>query len=222
MKIKASGRVLLTEVEAKEVLHMAKIPVTRMFFADTAQEAVKAANEIGFPIVLKLHSSTITHKSDVGGVKLNLKNDQDIQKAFMEIKNAVSEKDFEGVSVQPMITDKGYELILGSSQDPQFGPVILTGLGGVLVEVFKDTVLALPPLSIEAAEHLIQKTKIYTALKGYRGKPTTQLAKLYEAIARFSELVSKIPDIEESDINPLCLSDKQLIALDARIVLKKH
>jgi acetyltransferase len=222
MKIKASGRVLLTEVEAKEVLHMAKIPVTRMFFADTAQEAVKAANEIGFPIVLKLHSSTITHKSDVGGVKLNLKNDHDIQKAFTEIKNAVSEKDFEGVSVQPMITDKGYELILGSSQDPQFGPVILTGLGGVLVEVFKDTVLALPPLSMETAEHLIQKTKIYTALKGYRGKPTTQLAKLYEAIARFSELVSKIPEIEESDINPLCLSDKQLIALDARFVLKNH
>ena len=100
--------------------------------------------------------------------------------------------------------------------------VLLDETSPVVVEVFKDTVLALPPLSIEAAEHLIQKTKIYTALKGYRGKPTTQLAKLYEAIARFSELVSKIPDIEESDINPLCLSDKQLIALDARIVLKKH
>lgn len=219
--IKKSGRLLLTEVEAKELLHMAKIPATRMLFAKTESEAVKAANEIGFPIVLKLHSHTITHKSDVGGVKLNLKTDQDIQKAFLEIKNAVPSKDFEGVSVQPMVTNKGFELILGSSTDPQFGPVMLAGLGGELVEVFKDTILALPPLSKKTAEHVLQKTKIFTALKGYRGKPPVMLDKLYETMACFSELIQKVPMIEESDINPLCVSDKQIIALDARFVIRK-
>lgn len=219
--IKKTGRYLLTEVEAKELLHLAKIPATRMLFAKTEQEAIKASLEIGFPIVLKLHSHTITHKSDVGGVKLNLKNQDDIKRAFHEIKNAVSEKDFDGVSVQPMVTNKGYELILGSSTDPQFGPVMLAGLGGELVEVFKDTVLALPPISIDQAEHLMKKTKIYKALCGYRGKPPVDFHRLYEAMARFGELISKIPEIEESDINPLCVSDKQIIALDARFVIKK-
>jgi acetyltransferase len=220
-KIKKEGRLLLTEVEAKQLLLMAKIPATLMLFAKTETEALKASHEIGFPIVLKLHSHTITHKSDVGGVKLNLKTDDDVKKAFHDIKNAVSAKDFEGVSVQPMVTQKGFELILGSSTDPQFGPVMLAGLGGELVEVFKDTVLALPPLSKEAAEHTIQKTKIYTALSGYRGKPAVMLEKLYETMARFSELIAKVTEIEESDINPLCISDKQIIALDARFVIKK-
>jgi acetyltransferase len=220
-KIKADNRLLLTEIEAKELLELAKIPATPMKIAKTDAEAVSLAKAMGYPIVLKLHSHTITHKSDVGGVKLNLKNEQDIIKAFNEIKNNVKKEDFDGVTVQPMILQKGFELILGSSTDPQFGPVMLAGLGGELVEVFKDTALALPILSVEEAEHLIKKTKIYTALCGYRGKPPVMLERLYETIAKFSELIYKVEEIEESDINPLCVSSNQLIALDARFVIKK-
>lgn len=220
-KIKLENRFLLTEIEAKELLLLAKIPATPMVVAVSEGEAVNAANKIGYPIVLKLHSHTITHKSDVGGVKLNLKNEDDIRKAFHEIKNNIKKEDFDGVTVQPMILQKGFELILGSSTDPQFGPVMLAGLGGELVEVFKDTSLALPPLSVEEAEHLIKKTKIYTALCGYRGKPAVMLNELYETIAKFSELISKVDMIEESDINPLCISHAQIIALDARFVIKK-
>lgn len=220
-KIKLENRFLLTEIEAKELLLLAKIPATPMVVAVSEGEAVNAANKIGYPIVLKLHSHTITHKSDVGGVKLNLKNEDDIRRAFHEIKNNIKKEDFDGVTVQPMILQKGFELILGSSTDPQFGPVMLAGLGGELVEVFKDTSLALPPLSVEEAEHLIKKTKIYTALCGYRGKPAVMLNELYETIAKFSELISKVDMIEESDINPLCISHAQIIALDARFVIKK-
>lgn len=220
-KIKDEGRYLLTELEAKQLLQMANIPATAMFIAKSEIEAIEAANKIGYPIVLKLHSHTITHKSDVGGVKLNLKNENDIKAAFNEIKNNIKQQDFDGVTVQPMIIQKGFELILGSSTDPQFGSVMLAGLGGELVEVFKDTTLALPPLTIEEAEHLIKKTKIYTALCGYRGKPAVMLKELYETMAKFSELIHKVEEIEESDINPLCISPTQIIALDARFVIKK-
>jgi acetyltransferase len=220
-EIKASGRTILTEIEAKQLLEMAHFPVTPMRIAKTKQEAADFAEKMHFPVVLKLNSHTITHKSDVGGVKLNLKDKKAVEIAFEEIQNAVSPKDFEGVSVQPMILNKGYELILGSSTDPQFGPVLLTGLGGTLVEIFKDTSLALPPLTRKSAEHILQKTKIYTALLGYRGKAQVKLDALFEAIVRFSELISKVQEIEESDINPLCASETQIIALDARFVIKK-
>lgn len=219
--IKQENRTILTETEAKHLLELAHFPVTAMKIAKTKQEAVSFAEHMQYPLVLKLHSHTITHKSDVGGVKLNLQNKQEVETAFEQIQQAVDKKDFEGVSVQPMILNKGYELILGSSTDPQFGPVLLTGLGGTLVELFKDTSLALPPLSTKAAEHILQKTKIYKALVGYRGKPAVKLRVLFEAIARFSELIAKIEEIEEADINPLCASETQIIALDARFVLKK-
>lgn len=217
--IKKDKRTLLTEIEAKHLLCLAKIPTTPMKIAKTEQEAVCFALEMGFPIVLKLHSHTITHKSDVGGVKLNLKTTDEIKQAFNDIKSKINKQDFDGVSVQPMIVQKGFELILGSSKDRQFGSVMLAGLGGELVEVFKDTSLALPPLSVKDAKKLMQKTKIYTALCGYRGKDPVMLDKLYETIATFSELISKVDQIQESDINPLCVSSHQIIALDARFVI---
>jgi len=220
-QIKKTGRTLLTEVEAKELLHLAKIPATIMLFAKSPEDAIQAAEKIGYPVVVKLHSHTITHKSDVGGVKLNLKTQDAVHKAYQEIQSAVSSSDFEGVSIQPMVLNKGYELILGSSTDAQFGPVLLMGLGGELVEIFKDTTLALPPLSKEKAQHELAKTKIYQALLGYRGKPPVLMDYLLETISRFSELIASVEEIEESDINPLCISDKQVIALDARFVLKK-
>jgi len=180
-------------------------------------------------VVLKLHSEIITHKTDVGGVKLSLKNANEVRKAFQEIagsvRSIVGEKDpsgapyFLGVTVQPMIEVEGYELILGSSIDVQFGPVILFGLGGQLVEVFKDSSLALPPLNSTLARRMMERTRIYTALKGLRGRKPVDLAGLERLVVRFSTLIGEQPWVKELDINPLIASPDRLLALDARVVL---
>ena len=150
----------------------------------TEQEALQAADEIGYPIVLKLYSLTVTHKTDVGGVQLNLRDATAVKAAFQSIKQAVTEKvgadHFHGVTVQPMVKLDGYELIIGSSLDSQFGPVILFGTGGQLVEVFKDRALALPPLNSTLALRLMEQTKILKALKGVRGRKPVDLTALEE------------------------------------------
>ncbi len=217
-------RTLLTEVESKKLLGFYGIPTVDMWVARTAEEAVGAAAEIGYPVVLKLHSETITHKTDVGGVKLNLQNAEAVEKAFGEIRSAVVEKageqHFLGVSVQKMVKLKdAYELIVGSSVDPQFGPVLLFGLGGQLVEVFKDRALALPPLNSTLARRMMEQTRIYKALKGVRGRDPVDLDALDQLMVRFSQLVAEQPWIKEIDINPLLASPEGLVALDARVVL---
>src|SRR5690606_19490610 len=146
-------------------------------------EAVTASKTVGYPCVLKLYSKTITHKTDVGGVKLNLKDADDVKGAFEAIRKGVTDKvgaqHFQGVTVQPMIKlSEGYEIILGSSLDPQFGPVLLFGSGGQLVEVYKDRSLALPPLNATLARRMMEQTKIYQALKGVRGRKPVDLAEL--------------------------------------------
>ncbi len=174
-------------------------------------------------MVLKLFSETITHKTDVGGVQLNLKDAEAVRAAFAKIEAGVKEKagegHFLGVTVQPMIKLEGYEVILGSSLDPQFGPVILFGLGGQLVEVFKDRALALPPLNTTLARRMMEETKIYTALKGVRGRKAVDLAALEQMMVSFSQLVVEQRWIKEIDINPLLASPDRLIALDARVVV---
>jgi acetyltransferase len=177
--VKKSGRTILTEYESKKLLEAYGIPTTATEIAATEAEAVQWAEKIGFPVVLKLYSLTITHKTDVGGVILNLRDADAVRKAFNQIKNAVTEKagaeHFQGVTVQPMAKLDGYEIILGASIDPQFGPVLLFGTGGQLVEVFKDKALALPPLNTTLARRMMEQTKIYKALKGVRGrKPVVQ------------------------------------------------
>src|SRR5262249_40422569 len=154
--IRKAGRTILTEAESKELLGCYGIPTVITRVAKTEAAAVKAAGQIGFPVVLKVFSETITHKTDVGGVQLNLKDDTDVRRAFEEIRKTVTQKKgaehFQGVTVQKMIKlSEGYELILGSSIDPQFGPVLLFGMGGQLVEVFKDKALGLPPLNTTLA-----------------------------------------------------------------------
>ena len=191
--------------------------------AKSKEEAVKAADAIGYPVVLKLHSETITHKTDVGGVQLNLADAEAVQNAYASIEKSVTEKvgaeHFLGVTVQPMAKVDGYELILGSSIDPQFGPVLLFGLGGQLVEVFKDRALGLPPLTTTLARRMMERTKIYTALKGVRGRDPVDLAALERLLVRFSQLITEQRWIKELDINPLMASPEKLIALDARVVL---
>jgi acetyltransferase len=218
-----AGRTILTEVESKQLLATYGIPTVETRVAATAAEAVKTSDTIGYPVVLKLYSETITHKTDVGGVKLNLQDRAAVEKAFEEIRQGVTAKagaqHFQGVAVQPMIKLDGYELIVGSSIDSQFGPVLLFGLGGQLVEVFKDRALGLPPLTATLARRMMERTNIFHALKGVRGRKPVNLLQLEKIMVRFSQLVVEQPWIKESDINPLLASDERLIAVDARFVL---
>lgn len=220
---RAEGRTTLSEPESKELLDAYGIPVAETRETRTVEEAVAAAEDIGYPVVVKLVSHTITHKSDVGGVRLDLPDADAVREAFRVIETNVTERyspsDFRGVSVQPMIERGGYELILGSSIDPQFGPVLLFGLGGTLVEVFKDSALGLPPLTATLARRMMEQTKIYKALGGVRGQESVDMAALEQLLVRISELVVEQPAIAELDINPLLASPDRLMALDARVIL---
>ena len=227
--VRQSGRTLLTEYESKQLLKAYHIPTVETRIATSEEDAARIATQMDYPVVLKIHSETITHKTDVGGVQLNLENELAVRQAFRTIaenvKTKVGEKakdgtpNFLGVTVQPMVDLEGYELILGSSIDPQFGPVILFGLGGQLVEVFKDSALGLPPLNSNLATRMMEHTKIYTALKGVRGRAPVNLASLERLIVRFSTLICEQRWIKEIDINPLIAAPKRLLALDARVVI---
>ena len=221
--VHASGRTLLNEVESKQLLSLYGIPTVETRIAGSENEAVQQANQLGFPVVLKVFSDTITHKTDVGGVKLDLQDEDAVRKAYRSIEASVAEKagagHFTGVTVQPMVRFEGYELILGSSVDPQFGPVLLFGSGGQLVEVYKDHALALPPLNTTLAHRMMEQTNIFRALQGVRGRKPVDLTALESLLVRFSQLVVEQPWIAEIDINPLLASPQRLLALDARILL---
>jgi acetyltransferase len=221
--VRSRGRVLLTELESKQLLSLYGIPTVETRGAANEDEAAKLALKMGFPVVLKVFSETITHKTDVGGVMLNLRDEAAVRSAYRTIQSSVAEKagadQFSGVTVQPMVKLDGYELILGSSVDPQFGPVLLFGSGGQLVEVYRDRALALPPLNTTLAQRMMEQTRIFTALKGVRGRKPVNMAELEQLLARFSQLVLEQPWIAEIDINPLLASPERLLALDARIVL---
>jgi acetyltransferase len=222
--IRATGRTILTEYESKQILDAYGIPTVPTRLAVSADEAAQVAEEIGYPVVVKLNSETITHKTDVGGVRLDLVNADEVRNAYLTMERSVSEKfssdDFLGVTVQPMLKlSDGYELIIGSSPDPQFGPVLLFGTGGTLVEVFKDRALGLPPLNTTLSRRMMERTKIYEALKGIRGRDPVDMAALEDLMVRFSQLVVEQRWVSEIDINPLFASSEHLIALDARVVL---
>src|SRR5215510_3598511 len=216
----AKSRVLLTEYESKRLLAAYDLPVTGIRIAHSADEAVSEARALGFPVVLKLHSETVTHKSDKGGVKLNLKDEDAVRAAYGEIQSAFAEENaFQGVTVQPMVRTQGHELIVGSSSDPQFGPVLVFGLGGQLVEILRDRAHALPPLTSTLARRLMESTRILQALKGARGSKPADLAKLEELLVRFSELVVENPRIAEIEINPLLAGPDVLLGLDACVIV---
>jgi len=226
---KTAKRTILTEFESKEILAAYGIPIVAGCIAESADKAVECAENLGYPVVLKLYSQTITHKTDVGGVQLNLQNAESVKLAYQNIETSVKQKakaaDFLGVTVQPMIKTDGYELIIGSSLDPQFGPVLLFGAGGQLVEVFQDSSIALPPLNTTLARRMMEQTKIYKALQGIRGRKSINITALEQLMVEFSQLVVEQPGIKEIDINPLLaipptpIHPGGLIALDARIVL---
>jgi acetyltransferase len=222
-QVRSSGRTMLNEFEAKQLLAHYGIPVVETRIAESQEQAVACAAEIGYPVALKLLSSTIAHKTDVDGVRLRLKTAEQVRSAYRAIQTSVAERAAEqhyaGVTVQPMIERDGYELILGSSVDPQFGPVILFGSGGVMVEVYRDHALALPPLNTTLAQRLMEQTKIFAALQGVRGRKPVNLIALEGLLVRFSRLVMEQPWIKEIDINPLLATPEHLLALDARVVV---
>jgi acetyltransferase len=215
-KVRESGRTLLTEYESKKLLACYHIPVVPTEIAGDEEKAVALAAAIGYPVVLKLHSETVTHKTDVGGVHLNLKDEQAVRSSWKSMEKI---NGFQGVTVQPMVKLEGYEIILGSSIDPQFGPVLLFGSGGQLVEVYKDSELSLPPLNTTLARRMMERTRIYKALKGVRGRKPVDLQALEELMVRFSQLVVDHPWVKELDINPLLANSERLLALDARVVV---
>ncbi len=219
----ADGRTLLDEVESKHLLASYGMPVVETRVAHNEKEAIAHAEQIGFPVVLKLYSRTITHKTDVGGVHLSLTDPGDVKSAYRAIVASVTAaagaEHILGVTVQPMVRHAGYELIVGSSLDPQFGPVLLFGSGGQLVEVYKDRSLALPPLNSTLARRMMERTRIFTALKGVRGRKPVDIAALEALLVRFSRLIVEQPRIKEVDVNPILASPEGLLALDARVVL---
>lgn len=220
---RAQGRTLLTEAESKNLLNAYDIPTVATEIATSVDQAVEAASRIGYPVVLKLHSETITHKTDVGGVQLDLPDQAAVRKAYQSIEEsvtrAVGHEHFLGVTVQKMTHMEGYELILGSSVDSQFGPVLVFGSGGQLVEIYKDRAIGLPPLNTTLARRLMERTKIFSALGGVRGRKPVDVAALERLLVRFSFLVLEQSWIKEIDINPLLASPEGLLALDARVVL---
>ena len=220
---RGAGRTILTEFEAKGVLAAYGIPTVRTEVARSPEEAVEIADGMGYPVVLKLDSETITHKTDVGGVRLNLQDAAEVSAAFEEMRSSIHEsfrpEDFGGAAVQPMVSLDGHELIVGSSLDPQFGPVLLFGSGGTLVEVYRDRALALPPLTTTLARRMMERTRVFDALGGIRGRAPVDVGALEKLLVRFSTLVVEQPWIKELDINPLLASPESLIALDARVVL---
>jgi len=221
--VRQTGSTLLTEPESKELLACYGIPTVATLEAHSEDEAAARAEELRYPVVVKLLSHTIAHKSDVGGVKLNLNSAAAVRSAWREIEASVLAKTgpehFLGVSVQPFVRSEGYELILGSTVDAQFGPVLMFGTGGQLVEVFRDQALSLPPLNTTLARRFMEQTRIIQALRGVRGRKAVDLAALEELMVRFSQLVVEQRWIKEIDINPLLASGDRLVALDARVVV---
>ncbi len=215
---------LLTEMEAKELLAAYGIPVDHMESAFNKAEAVNKAEAMGFPVVLKINSRDISHKSDAKGVFLDLKNENEVRDAFDRIiKNAQAynpKARIDGVTIQPMRNRPDYELILGAKQDRDFGPVILFGMGGILTEVLKDRAIALPPLNRLLAKRLMEETKVYQLLQGYRDIPAANLQLLEEVLIRLAQLVTDFSEIQELDINPLFVNEKTACAIDARVLLK--
>ncbi len=218
-----SGRKNLTEHESKELLRAYNIPVSVTKVAKTASEAVKIAEEVGYPVVLKVLSPKIIHKSDIQGVQVNLRNKGEVLQAFKRImenaKLKVAEKEIWGVTVQKYYL-KGREAIVGVINDPQFGPTLMFGLGGIFVEIYRDVSFRVLPVTSEDIEEMIKEVKGYKILEGYRGEKPIDFSLLKDLLFKVSEMALNIPLIKEMDLNPVALYENLVVVLDARVVLK--
>ena len=220
------GRTLLNEEESKDFLVTYGIPVTMVQVAQNPEAAINIAEKVGYPVVIKVVSPDISHKSDVGGVILGINSSaalkEEYEKLRQRVKNRAPEAAVTGVAVEKMITDVDYELILGAKKDRDFGSVILFGMGGTMAEFIKDFSIGLPPLNQTLAKMLMQDTKVFKMLQGFRGKPPADFEGLEEILVNFSNLIVDFPEIAEIDLNPLAISNGQAFALDARIIIDKN
>ena len=221
---RSEGRTVLTEIEAKQLIEQAGISVVDTKLATSKEEAISISRKFGFPVVLKIASPDIVHKTDVGGVKLGLETAKQVGKAYEDILQAVRQKHpqarIQGVAVQRMARP-GVEVIIGMSKDDQFGPVIMFGLGGIMVEVLKDVSFGIVPLAKRDAAEMIREIKGYPLLEGYRGQEAVDVSHLEELLLRVSEFVEQNPEISELDLNPIFAYSDGAVAVDARVVLEK-
>jgi acetyltransferase len=220
------NREILTETEAKKLLEYYCLPTVKTLIAKTADEAARMALNVGYPVVLKILSPQIVHKTEAGGVILDVTTEAELRKAFDQIMQRAKEynpnAEIQGVTVQPMVKKRGYEVILGAKSDPLFGPVILFGMGGIGVELYKDVAIGLPPLNQTLARRIMEETKVYQLLKGFRNMPPANLKLLEELMVLFSQMLVDFPQLKEVDINPLFANEKEAFALDARIIIDKE
>jgi acetyltransferase len=216
---------VLTELQSKQVLAAYGLPVNRTEVANSVDEAIQLARDMGYPLVMKILSPDIIHKTEANGIKLDLRTDTEVSEAFRAItekaRNYNAEAHILGVTLQPMIMRPDYEILLGAKKDPNFGPVILFGMGGIFTEVVKDRSIGIPPLNVSLARRLMEETKVYTLLKGYRNRRPANIQLLEEMILRLSQLVIDFPEIVELDINPLMVFEegRGAMAIDMRLVL---
>jgi len=217
------GRKSLLETEAKTVCMEYDIPVTKFKLAKSEEEAARYAATIGFPVVLKIVSPDIIHKSDVGGVIVGIKNQRDVRTGYKQIMRNVKKHNpdakIAGILVQEM-APSGTEVIVGSIKDPQFGPAIMFGLGGVFVEVLKDVTFRIAPITEDEACEMISEVKAYPILKGYRNTPPADLKAITKILVNTSKLVMDHPEIKELDLNPIMVYEKGAKTVDARIILE--
>jgi len=217
------GRTYLTELESKQILKEAGIDTTEIRLAKSRAEAISLSKESGFPVVLKIVSPDVLHKSDAGGVKLNLNSQKEVAKAFDDIISAIKKHEptakIEGVAVQRMARP-GTEVIIGMYKDAQFGPVLMFGLGGIFVEVLKDVSFRIVPLTRRDAREMIREIKGYPVLEGYRGQEPANIAVLEDFLLKVSDFVERRPEIKELDINPIIVYRDGALAVDARVILE--
>ena len=222
-RARSEGRSLLTEIESKELLKQAGVSVIDTNLATSREEAISISRRFGFPVVLKIASPDIVHKSDTGGVKLGLKTSKQVGKAYDDILRTISQKYpralIQGVSVQKMARP-GVEVIIGMSKDAQFGPVLMFGLGGILVEILKDVSFRIVPLTRRDAGEMIREIKGYPLLEGYRGQEPVDVSNLEELLLKVSDFVEQNPEVKELDLNPIFAYSDGAVAVDARIILE--
>lgn len=222
-EVKKEGRSILTEIESKRILKQIGVPVVETGLAVSQKEAVSISQRIGFPVVLKITSPDVVHKTDSGGVKLGLRSGSEVKKAYDDISKSVKKKYprafIHGISVQKM-APPGTEVIVGTSKDPQFGPVIMFGLGGIFVEVLKDVSFRVIPVTRKDAQEMIQEIKGFPLLQGYRGKEPAKIPALVGIILKISKFINENPQIREMELNPIFVYKNKALTVDARIILE--
>ncbi len=223
-QVKKEGRSILTEFESKKIIRQAGISIVETKLAKTQKEVVSLSQKMGFPVALKIASPDVIHKSDSGGVKLSVQSVAEVKKAYDEILKKVRKQYpralLHGISVQKMVRP-GTEVIVGTSKDPQFGPVIMFGLGGIFVELLKDVSFRVIPVERKDAQEMIKEIKGYPLLQGYRGKEPADISSLVNIILKLSRFIEENPGIKELELNPIFAYRNRAVAVDARIILEK-